>query len=239
MSVLENMDVIFFKEQCKTDILGKKTKMESNEKSEIQTGMAVLENIDESFLKKEINKDLEDQVEISLEITLLETTDEPIYKIGAQIDNLDDKVMIEPKDEFELQDGLEVLQKLNKETLNQDQRNDSFSIKSEIEAEKKFENNAVVNVEQKESILKENKLKFRCNACESNFQYLSEFEAHAEILHVYSNKSAMKMDWMFHCNVCQNDFKYFRNLKIHVDKGHKNANPFARSAEKHSPQKEF
>ena len=51
--------------------------MEPNENSEIQTGMAVLENIDESFFKKEVNtkfcdketkiepsKDLENQVEI-------------------------------------------------------------------------------------------------------------------------------------------------------------------------------
>ena len=93
--------------------------------------------------------------------------------------------------------------------------------------------------ESKQIYRKDHKLKFRCNACESNFQHLSEFEAHAEILHVYINKSAMKMDWMFHCNDCQNDFKYFRNLKIHVDKGHKNANSFARSAKKNSPQKEF
>ena len=96
ISVLENIDILFFKKQCKTDILDEKTKMEPNENSEIQTGMAVLENIDESFFKKEVNtkfcdkepkiepnKDLEDQVEISLEITLLETMDEPIFKIGT------------------------------------------------------------------------------------------------------------------------------------------------------------
>ena len=226
--------------------------MEPNENSEIQTGMAVLENIDESFFKKEVNtkfcdketkiepsKDLENQVEISLEITLLKTMDEPIFKIGFQLDNLDERIMIEPKDELVLQDGLEVLHKLDKGTFDQDQRNDSFSFKSAIEIEKKLVNKAVLDIEQKQSIWKENKLKFRCNACESNFQYLSEFKAHAEILHVYINKSAMKMDWMFHCNDCQNDFKYFRNLKIHVDKGHKNANPFARSAKKNSPQKEF
>jgi len=166
-------------------LLDNEPKNESKENLELQARMAIIEKTGEPFHKNEpktepYNEKLKIEPKDDSD-SELQTINMPAFKNEFKSEFLDVKVKLEPRDEFELQDGLTILDEMDQSIFNKNIDVETFANNSRITIKKEVEDKdsqARPKFLEKLSNIKKIALNFKCIACDDTFENLSDVDFH-------------------------------------------------------------
>ena len=183
------------RDEFDSEFLVKQPKIESKENLEIQAGMAIIERMGESKTEpynKKLKIEPKDDSDSELQIMNM-----PAFKKEVKSEFLDVKVKLEARDEFELQAGLTILDKMDQSIFNKKMNIETFENNSRITIKKEVEDKdseARPKFWEKISNVKKIALNFKCIACDDTFESLSEVDFHEKRFHQSIFKKKKKIE---------------------------------------------